>query len=290
MTTLVTGATGMLGQALITELATRGVDTVGAARRKAALPLDLMDDAAVATAFETVRPETVINCAAATDVDACERDAGYAWAINARAVSILAQNCVDHDAKLVHISTDHFFAGDGDTAHAETAAVCLLNTYAHTKFAGEAFAQIHPSALVVRTNIVGFRGWTKPTFVEAVITMIERGEAITLFADAFASSIDTGRAAGAILDLLAADAQGVINLGAREVFSKKALIEGLAARLGYNLGHAETGSVHSLAIARADSLGLDVTKAEAILGRSLPTLSDVVSTISENYAARGKAA
>ncbi len=59
----------------------------------------------------------------------------------------------------MQISTDHYFCGQGDLKHDESAPVTLLNEYARTKYAGEAFALTNPEACVIRTNVVGFRGW-----------------------------------------------------------------------------------------------------------------------------------
>ncbi|MEQ9327037.1 MAG: hypothetical protein RJQ21_07055, partial [Rhodospirillales bacterium] len=80
-------------------------------------------------------------------------------------------------------------------------------------------------------------------------------------------------------DLLEAGARGLYNLASRDVFSKKALLGGIAAAIGHPLDHAATGSVRSLAVRRADSLGLDVVQAETALGHALPGLAGVIDNL-----------
>ena len=140
--------------------------------------------------------------------------------------------------------------------------------------------------LVVRTNILGFRGWTKPTFTEWALDIILKDRPVTLFDDSFVSSIDVDHAAQSIFDLADHGAQGLFNIGSRDVYSKKRLIEELASRLGRRLTQARTGSVSELPVRRAESLGLDVSKAESLLGYPMPDLPEVLDAIIEAGAQR----
>jgi dTDP-4-dehydrorhamnose reductase len=282
---VILGASGMLGQALACESRRRGIKTLGAGRSVADYRLDISDDAALAKLVSATRPKAIINAAAITDINSCEREPGRAYAVNARAVSILAELCTAYKVKLVQISTDHFFTGDGDRKHAEDAKVRLVNEYARGKYAAEYFALTCPGALVVRTNVVGFRGWQgQPTFVEWVLRSLKTGEAITIFSDFHTSSIDGKHLASAILDLLFRQAAGLFNVASREVTSKKVFIEALANAAQLSLAHATTGSVKSINGARrAESAGLDVARAEEFLGYRLPTMSEVIEALVSEF-------
>lgn len=281
---LIFGATGLLGQALMREAKRRGVASTGAARRAADIVCDVTDPMAVAAAFEAVAPDVVINAVALVDLERCEADPGLAYTVNARPAALLAEQCRQHGARLMHISTDHYWRGDGAQVHDETAPVRLLNEYARSKYAGEAFAASAPDALVVRTNIAGFRRWPgRPTFAEWCLDVIERDAPVTLFDDFYTSTIDAPACAVALLDLVERGARGLINVAAREVTSKAAFIDSLAAAAGHRLTRATRGSVAALATPRADSLGLDVTRAEAILDRRLPDTAAVVRALCQQY-------
>ena len=144
---------------------------------------------------------------------------------------------------------------------------------------GEAFALSWEKSLVLRTNIIGFRGHGSPTFAEWAFNAVENNQEMTLFEDAYVSCIDTQSFSEALFDLVEHDAFGLANVANHEVFSKKDLIEKIAEHMGQVLSRARSGSVRELNVLRADSCGLDVDKVEKILGRTLPTLDDVVAKL-----------
>lgn len=289
---LVLGDTGMLGQALMREGRRRGLEMVGASRHSEDLAVDLVDDIALADALGASRSDAVINTVAVTSLDACERDPLLAYRMNARLCALLARETRKTGAYLVHVSTDHFFTGDGDGLHDEACPVQLLNEYARTKYAGECFALTRTGALVLRTNIVGFRGLRgTPTFVEWALASLEQGAPMTLFDDFQTSSLDARAFSAALFDLLPGRPGGVLNLASREVASKRRFVEGLADRLGLDCSRCTPGSVRGLAGARrAESLGLDVSRAESLLGRPLPGLEAVLDNLVEEYKERGPCA
>jgi len=280
VTLLVLGSTGMLGQAFMAEAALRGESVIGVARQGADRSCDLTDARALEELFTATSPTLIVNCAALTDLARCETDPDAAFAVNARAVALLAEKCRLHEARLVHVSTDHFFTGDGRAVHDEAAVPRLINEYARSKFAGEAFALSLPGALVLRTNVTGLRGWeAKPTFAEWLMSAIERDEPLTLFDDYFTSTLDSHSFARACFALLDQGASGLWNLASSQVASKLEFATALASRMGRNLAHAQAGSVRGLTPRRAESAGLDVRKAEALLGRRLPALEEIVDAL-----------
>ena len=287
MRVLVLGATGMLGQALMIEARRRGINAIGVARSGADISLDIADAIHLKKTLEQLRPEVIINTIAITNILACEKKPCLAYFVNARSVSMLAEYARENGAYLIQISTDHYYTNDRDSRHAETSPVRLINEYTRTKFAGENFALTCPRALVVRTNIVGFRHKHKkdqPTFAEWVIQTLKNGLPIILFDDFFTSSIHVAQLSTALFDILDKHPYGVLNLASRDVFNKKVFIEAIASCLGYSLSYARTGSVlESADVPRAESLGLDVTKAENILGYRLPTMMEVVDSLISEY-------
>jgi dTDP-4-dehydrorhamnose reductase len=283
MKVLVLGSTGLLGQAIGQELLARGYELRGAARRNAPVTVDVTDDAMLAAIIDAEKPSMIVNCAALADIDACEMDADLAWRTNARPLTRLAEWSRATGGSLIHVSTDHYFVDRGPYGHDEQAPVTLVNEYARSKFAGEAIALTAPQALVLRTNIVGIRGWKQPTFAEWAIDVVINDRPATLFADVYASSIDVRAFASAVIDLKMAGATGLFNLAAGEIFSKEDFIRELARQLGYNVTAAHSGSNIKHATRRANSLGLDVSRAEAILGYRMPSLEKVTASVVRQY-------
>jgi len=281
---LVIGATGLLGQALLSETRHRHIDAVGAARHGADMALDITDSAQISEVFSKARPSVVFNAAAMTDISMCESRVTDAYDINARAVAFLADECRTSDAVLVHVSTDHFFTGDADAPHDEDAHVRLVNAYARTKYVGEGHALTWRRSLVVRTNFTGFRGWRdRPTFCEWALAALTEGRQITLFEDFHTSTIDVAELAVALLDLVEREATGLLNVASRDVSSKMTFVLALARALNLDPPRATPGSVRMLVPTRAESLGLDVSRAEACLGRPLPGLDMVVESLAAKF-------
>ena len=131
MRVLITGAGGQLGRDLLQLLP--GDDAVGLTHRE----LDIADLDAVTEAVGKHRPDVVINAAAWTDVDGAETDEAGALAVNRNGPANFAAACAQHNAALVHISTDYVFDGSGTEPYAEEAPVAPRSAYGRTKAAGE---------------------------------------------------------------------------------------------------------------------------------------------------------
>lgn len=286
MSILLLGSTGLLGQAIATELKYRGLPFAGIARQQADYCLDVTDTSALITQLEVVRPDIIINTIAQVDLAACEANPGHSYRVNAAVSAYLARYCARHNGYYIYISTDHYYTGDGNLAHTEQHPVNLCNEYAMSKYCGEQFALTYRRSLVVRTNIVGFRQWPqRPSFVEWVIQTLKQQQPMVLFEDVYTSSLDVRTAAKALLDLIATGATGVFNLASAEVASKQQFIEALAAPLALSTQCAQRGSYRQQPgpVMRNESLGLDVRRAEAQLGYSLPRLAAVIQSLTAEY-------
>jgi dTDP-4-dehydrorhamnose reductase len=142
---LVTGAGGQLGREVVRVFADSG-PVVGLARAA----LDVTDREAVHAAIGSCRPSVVVNCAAWTDVDGCERDPQRAHRINAVAVGYLREAAEIVGAHLVQVSTDFVFDGEVDVPYREDDPTAPLNAYGLSKLVSEELAG--SEATVVRTT------------------------------------------------------------------------------------------------------------------------------------------
>jgi dTDP-4-dehydrorhamnose reductase len=182
----------------------------------------------------------------------------------------------------VQISTDHFFDGNGRNAHDEMAQVMIVNEYARTKFAAEGFADFGSDALIVRTAITNIhpdgRGLASWAF-----NAISNRKPMKLFEGSYGSIIDAVSFSNGLLDLIEAKANGVINLASSQVSSKQEFIIELAKEVGVKLDWGTSCSVADLQPKRARSTGLNVQKAEAILGYKLPDLVAVCKELAGQW-------
>jgi len=286
-TLVILGQTGLLGQALYKDATLRSdIDVHGVARKNTKNNIDITDTQKLIAYLDRVRPSHIINTVALVNLGLCEKDPDFAYALHATANKHLTCYCTENNIKLCYISTDHYFTGDKSDLHDEKAPVTLLNEYAKTKYAGEQFVLACPNNIVIRTNIVGFRNWeSSPTFVEWAIDALVSGENITAFNDYYTSSIDVKTCSKAVLDLLFSDATGLINVASSECVNKEKFILSLAKHLDLDTSNLDSGSVITANsdVKRAESLGLDVSYAESLLGYKLPRLNGVIDNIASEF-------
>lgn len=280
---LVFGATGMLGSALVEVLSRQGFEVIGAARAGADISIDVSQSSLLYTVLKEVTPQVIVNAAASVSLEDCERSAEIAWGTNARPVAVMARYTAQSGCKLIQLSTDHYYTGDGCRRHREDEAICLVNDYARSKYAAEAFALTDQRSLVLRTNVAGFRPQGRPTFAQWLFESLEQGKPISLFDDFFTSTIDTRSFSRCVADLIRRDCRGLYNLASCDVASKKQFAAAVAHHNGWKLEQTMTGSVHTLVVPRAESLGLDVSRITHCLGYKMPTLKEVVKMLSEEY-------
>jgi len=155
MKCLVTGTGGQLGYDVMNELKKRGYEAVGCDITDGAeIHLDIIDSKAVSETIEKVNPDVVIHCAAWTAVDAAEDEENIpkVYAVNADGTRNIAEACKKSDCKLIYISTDYVFDGQGiEPWKAECRDYAPLSVYGKSKLQGElAVSEILEKYFIVR--------------------------------------------------------------------------------------------------------------------------------------------
>ncbi len=184
MKILITGAKGQLGQELARQLQA-GKSALGplpAALLGAEVHCVDIEDCDLSKKEETLamveglRPHIVLNCAAYTNVNGCETEQDAAFAANALAPRNLAMACEKTGAKLLHVSTDYVFSGEGDVPFSEAQPPAPCSAYGRTKLLGEEYVRGFCSRwFIVRTAwLYGREGGN---FVKTVLKITrEKGE------------------------------------------------------------------------------------------------------------------
>jgi len=171
-TWVVTGSGGQLGRALVRALSADPERELLAAPRHA--ECDVADPEAVRALLRGLPrpPDVVVNAAAFTHVDRCEREPEIARRVNAEAPGHLARACAEVGAQLAHVSTDYVFPGDVDRPYREDDPTGPRSVYGQTKLEGEERVRaVSPDFLVLRTSWVFGEG---RNFVRAILHQAER--------------------------------------------------------------------------------------------------------------------
>lgn len=168
----VTGARGLLGQAVCARLAGDGVELIATDRELDVTDRGAIDGFAAATAFTHV-----IHCAAFTQVDRCETDEAEARRVNVDGAAHVARAAAARGAVCVYLSTDYVFDGTATEPYAEDAPTAPINSYGRSKLDGEraVLAAFDGAGYVVRTSwLFGAGG---PSFVATMLRLLaERPE------------------------------------------------------------------------------------------------------------------
>ncbi len=208
---IVTGSNGQLGRAINTlfgsdsnyELVNTDFGVPGIT------DLDITDLDAVLSLCREVKPYAIINCAAHTNVDACEVQVDSAHKINALGPRNMAIASTETGAKLVHISTDYVFAGDATRPYTEFDTPAPKAMYGITKLAGENFVkQFAKSFFIIRTAWLYGDG---KNFVRTMLRLSENHDEISVVNDQLGSPTCADELARAIFALLPTENYGLFH-------------------------------------------------------------------------------
>ena len=224
MRVLVTGVNGQLGHDVMNELDKRGHLGVGSdiTESYSGLPdgsavceapyvqLDLTDGKAVRRAIRMIRPQAVIHCAAWTAVDKAEDPAvkDKVWAINAGATRTLAEACTRLGAKMLYLSTDYVFDGQGtEPWQPDCKAYAPLNVYGQTKLAGElAVSELLEKYYIVR--IAWVFGKNGQNFIKTMLRLSETHDSLRVVNDQIGTPTYTFDLARLLVDMIETDKYG----------------------------------------------------------------------------------
>ena len=279
---LVTGGTGLLGVNWAAALRGDCDVWLGTHRRQlrlrgvqsVALPLDSAP--ALARVLDELRPGIVVHAAGLSNVDDCERSPAEAKRINADLAAAVATAAAERGLKLVHISTDHLFAGDRPL-RGEADAPAPVNAYARSKLEGERLvAERCPQALIVRTNFFGWGHALRKSISDWVLEGLRGGRKLRMFSDVHFTPILATRLARTVHALLAAGASGIVNVCGDERVSKHEFALRLAAAFGLPAAGIEESrdAAAGLAAPRPADLSLSNARARGILGGPLGGLDE----------------
>jgi dTDP-4-dehydrorhamnose reductase len=288
MRVLITGASGLLGSNLVLAAFDAGHQVFATSLTR---PLqlqnmgwraaDLTRPEESAALMNAVEPDWVIHCAAATDVDQCEADQAWAFALNRDMARNVAEAAREVSAIHVHISTDAVFDG-GQGPHAETDEARPINTYGLSKLEGEqAVADTHPQAAIVRTN---FYGWSPPgrsSLAEWFLDYLRQGKRRPGFTDVQINPLLVNQLAVLLLDVTEAGLSGLYHIASREPITKYELGVRIAQEfeLDADLVQPNESEQAGLKAARPKDLSLEIGKIERDLGVQMPEVNDGVATL-----------
>ena len=197
MKVLVTGVNGQLGHDVVKVLKERNIENRGVDIDD----FDIIDEKAVNDYIRSYHPDVVVHCSAYTAVDKAEDDAELCERVNAKGPYNIAKACREIDAKMIYISTDYVFPGQGETFYEIEDETGPLGVYGRTKLAGEfAVKELLEKYFIVRISwVFGVNG---NNFVKTMLRLGRDRTEINIVSDQIGSPTYTADVALLLCDML----------------------------------------------------------------------------------------
>lgn len=204
MKVLVTGYTGQLGFDVVRELKARNIECIGTTRKE----FSLTDTEKMRAFVREYKPDVVIHCAAYTAVDKAEDEVDICRVVNTDATKHLAEVCKEIDAKMIYISTDYVFAGNGEDFYEPEDKKAPQNVYGKSKLDGElAVQEILDKYFIVRISwVFGSNG---KNFIKTMFNLAKNHDKLTVVNDQIGSPTYTVDLAKLLCDMALSDKYGV---------------------------------------------------------------------------------
>ena len=250
MRVLVTGANGQLGRAMMGQTRS-GTELIGTARQDCEISrggifgLDITNHDEVISSISKFSPDVVVNAAALTGVDLCERNPALAENVNSKGAASIALACSLIGCKMVQVSTDYVFDGERG-GYSEEDSVNPIQEYGRTKLMGEQLANeiLGEDLTIVRTSVV-FDGMSN-NFVTWVLNSLRCESEIKLVEDQWVSPTSSNFLALSILSVIKTGFSGIINIASSKGVSRVEMGRIIAERFSLDDGKITNSSMDEL--------------------------------------------
>lgn len=203
MKVLVTGTKGQLGYDVVNELEKRGHTAVAVDIEE----MDITDAVSVERVITEAEVEAVIHCAAYTAVDAAEDNVEICRRVNAEGTKNIAKVCKKLDLKMIYISTDYVFDGEGERPWEPDDERYPLNVYGQTKYEGELAVEKYLEKYFI-VRIAWVFGVNGKNFIKTMLKLSETHEELNVVDDQVGSPTYTYDLAVLLVDMVESDKYG----------------------------------------------------------------------------------
>jgi dTDP-4-dehydrorhamnose reductase len=287
---LITGASGMLGTNIVMEGRKLNKKMIAIYNNNPVkfpdvecLRINLSDIKTITNLIHSLKPKSIIHCAALTNVDWCEEHPIETKNVNQDVSFYIAEAAQDIKSLFVYISTDSIF--DGKTGnYTEEDSPNPLNVYSSSKRGAELLIETKiKNRLIIRTNIYGWNLQNKLSLAEWIVGTLESGQELTAFEDVIFSPILVNDLANIIFDMVEAKLNGIYHVGSSDYCSKFRFACELADAFELDKELIQPISIDSLNLKakRPKNSSLQTSKICLDLGISMPTVKSGILSFKE---------
>ncbi len=292
----VTGASGMLGTALVTHLSK--LHKVFATSRSKGIEgkdikwdcFDLTDIELLNKWLDRVKPNVVIHCAAIVNVDLCEENFDLATKLHVETTKVMSNYLNRNNGRLIYISTDSVFDGKKHGSYNESDLVNPLNVYAKTKLMGERPVQLMTNGLVLRTNIIGWTRENSVSFSEWMLKGLTDNIPLNLFYDVNFSPLNVYELSIIIEKIIQNPIFGLYHCASSDGISKYDFGRKMAEIFQLSDSNINRISVDDMEFkaSRPKNMALNINKISAVLEYDFPNAIDAIKLMKRQYNNKNK--
>ena len=273
----ITGGSGLLGERLAT-IASNDDEIVlshNSNPTKNTIKCDITDKNEVEKVINKNKPDTIVHCAAMTDVDLCEDEIDIAYRINSDGTRNMAQAAENIGAKIIYVSTDFVFDGDKGY-YSEDDEVNPLGIYAKSKYDGEVqLKKYSTNWAIARVSVL--YGWhKKANFTTWVINQLRSNNSINIVTDQINSPTYADNAGEAIFEIAKQDKNGIYHTAGNDRINRFDFTQKIAEAFNLNkdLINPTTSDKFIQKAPRPRDSSLNVNKIKKVLGFTMETCSE----------------
>ena len=223
---------GFLGSTVCNESKNRGLE-VSMGSQSAGIRVDIRQIETIDNAVWRTDPDTIINCAAVTDLDKIEKNSDNAYKINGHGAGNIAKIASKYSKRLIHISTDSVFDGEKGS-YSETDGLNPVNEYGRSKKIGEEMVMENSeNSVVVRTNFYGNHPEGKFLF-NWILDNLKKSRRFNGFTNISFNPLEVKNLSEGLIELAQLEYTGLLHMGADQIYSKHEFAITVAKKLGYD--------------------------------------------------------
>lgn len=256
---------GFLGSTVCSASKTRGLE-VSMGSQSAGIRMDIRQIETVENAVRRTDPDTIINCAAVTELDTIEKNPDDAYEVNGHGAGNIAKIASKYSKRLIHISTDSVFDGKKGS-YSETDDLNPINEYGRSKKVGEELVMENSeNSVVVRTNFYGSHPEGKFLF-NWILDNLKKGRRFNGFTNIIFNPLEVENLSEGLVELAQLEYTGLLHMSSDQTYSKHEFAITVAKKLGYDSGliMEETLQDTELVARRPHNTTLDNSLAKKIL-------------------------
>ena len=287
----ITGASGMLGTALVANLS-KTYEVFATSRSQGIKGknikwncFDITNRALLVRWLNKCKPDIVIHCAAIINIDACEHDIDLATKVHIKATDTLVEYLNNNNGRLIYISTDSVFDGKKQTPYSEVDIPNPINIYAKTKLMGEKPVRLMHKGLILRTNIIGQIQGERSSFFEWILQSLINKEPLNLFYDVYFSPITVYDLSSLVRKIIEEPIFGLYHCGSNDGISKYDFgmkVAKIFKLSNLNINKVSINSMNFKA-KRPKNMSLNIKKISSDMDYEFPSVVDVIETMKRQY-------